>query len=278
MDRVLTGGGSFFRRRHLIELHEQPWFPEVWRDLFRTGLGKAFVLTGLSRQTSCILAPFLSAHRPVEVLDLCSGSGELSIDSWRRALSAQEGEGAPPSCQLILSDLYPTPERWTALDPSCRHIGSPLDVRQLGDGVPRTWMMLNTLHHFRPEQLRDFLKRVATSADGVVLVDRDARNWREMLFTVFVVPIAAALVTAFLIRPFRIQNVLWGLLFPVIPLVAMLDGIVSNLRSYTVEELRGLVADGPVDFTWRVDAIPGENGAPPMVYIIGVRRGDEREP
>lgn len=276
MDLVLNGGGSFFRRRHLVELHEQPWFPEVWRDLFRTGLGKAFVLAGVSNQTSRILASYIGAHRPAEVLDLCSGSGEFSLDSWRRALSAQDGP--PPPSQLVLSDLYPTPQRWKALDPDGRHIDSPVDIQELGGGVPRAWMMLNTLHHFRPEELRAFLRRAAESADSVVLVDRDARTFREMLFTVFVVPIAAALVTAFLIRPFRIHNVLWSLIFPVIPFVAMLDGIVSNLRSYTVEELRGLVAGAPDAFTWRVGAIPGEKGAPSMVYLLGARRGAGHEP
>lgn len=269
----MKGGGSFFTRRHLVELHEQPWFPEVWRDLFRAGLGKAFVLFGLSRETARVLAPFLVAHRPAEVLDLCSGSGEFSRDAWRRALSGEDG-GAERRSELVLSDLYPVPQRWAAFHPGNRYIGAPVDIRALDAGLPRTWMMLNTLHHFRPDELRDLLQRAATSADGFIAVDRDARTWREMLVTFFLVPIAAAIITAFLIRPFRAHNVLWGLLVPVIPLVALVDGIVSNLRSYTVQELRDLVADCPASFAWKVDVTPGGGGAPPLTYIIGARRKD----
>lgn len=262
---------SRFRRRHLIELHEQPWFPEVWRDLFRTGLGKAFVLFGLSRESSRVLAPFLVAHRPAEVLDLCSGSGECSCDVWQRAVSGEDG-GALSTCALVLSDLYPNPQRWAASNPANRYVGVPVDARTVGAGLPRTWMMLNALHHFPPAELRAFLCGTATSADGFIAVDRTARNWREMFVTIFVVPIAAAIITAFMIRPFRAYNVLWSLIIPVIPLVALLDGIVSNLRSYTVEELRSLIAECPSSFAWEVDVTPGGRGVPPMTYIIGTRR------
>ncbi len=267
----MSTGASSFRRRHLVELHEQPWFPDVWRDLFRAGLGKAFVLFGLSRETSRVLAPFLVSHRPADVLDLCSGSGELSCDVWRRALSGENGV-ALSGCDLVLSDLYPAPRRWAMFHPAPRHIDLPFDVRTMGAGLPRTWMMLGSLHHFRPAELRDILSRTATSADGFIAVDRNARNWREMFMTIFVVPIAAAIITAFLIRPFKARNVLWGLLIPVIPLVAFLDGIVSNLRSYTVEELRSLARECPGSFVWEVDVSPGGQGVPPMIYLIGTRR------
>lgn len=261
---------SRFRRRHLIELHEQPWFPEVWRDLFRTGLGKAFVLFGLTRETSRVLAPFLVTHQPREVLDLCSGSGECSCDVWQRALSEVEG-GAQPACTLVLSDLYPDMQRWAESSPASRFVQAPVDARAIGDDLPRTWMMLNALHHFAPSELRAFLRGTARSADAFIAVDRAARNWREMFITIFVVPVAAAIITAFVIRPFRLSNVLWSLIIPVIPLVALIDGIVSNLRSYTVEELRGLIAECPSSFAWEVDVSPGGRGVPRMTYIIGTR-------
>lgn len=260
--------GPVFRRRHLIELHEQPWFPAVWRDLFRAGLGKAFVLFGLSREFSRALSRLLAVHRPSEVLDLCSGSGECSADAWRHARAPDEAS----ACVLVLSDLYPDRQRWTRADPAARYIDAPLDARTLAADLPRTRMMLSALHHFRPDDLRELLRATASEADAFVAVDRSARNWREMLVTLFVVPFAAAFITAFMIRPFRPRNLLWGLIIPVIPLVALLDGIVSNLRSYTVEELQTLTRDVATTFTWEVGQTPGDRQVPPMTYIIGVRR------
>lgn len=263
---------SPFRRRHLIELHEQPWFPEVWRDLFRAGLGKAFVVFGLSRECARAVDSFLDRHRVAEMLDLCSGSGELSADTLRRANES----GRSPRCTLVMSDLYPDRRRWSAHDEASGFVEAPLDYRTIRSDLPRTWMMLNSLHHLRPDELRDFLRSAVEAADGLVMIDRDARNWREMLMTVFVVPLAAAFITAFLVRPFRPRNLLWGLIVPVIPLVALLDGLVSNLRSYTVAELENVVEELGASFTWEIGRTPGGSGVPPMTYIFGFRGSPAR--
>jgi len=255
-------------RRHLIELHEQAWFPEVWRDLFRAGLGKAFVLFGLSQELSRGLSHFLDVARPTEVLDLCSGSGEVSVDAWR---SAQAGRERYPA-SLFLSDLFPDINHWSQHSHDVGFIASRVDMHRLGGELPRVRMMLNSLHHMSPEELHELLHETARSADGFFASDRNARNWREMFLTVCVVPIAAAFITAFVIRPFRLRNVLWGLIIPVIPLVALFDGLVSNLRSYTVDELRLLVMDGPSTFIWEVGETPGGRGVPAMTYVIGIRR------
>lgn len=256
-----------FRRRQLIELHEQPWFPEAWRHLFCTGLGRAFVMFGMSREISLALAPFVARQRPAEVLDLCSGSGECSVDAWAHI---PEDE-ARRRCTLVLSDLYPDPAAWTRLGPSTRFVDAPVDALALGDDLPRTRIMLNSLHHFTPRELSALLRSTASTADGFLAVDRSARNWREMLITVLVVPAASALITAFALRPLRVSNLLWGLLIPVIPLVALFDGVVSNLRSYTVEELRQLVEGIPGPLTWEIGQTPGGKGSPPMIYIMGTR-------
>lgn len=258
---------SPFRRRHLIELHEQPWFPATWRELFRAGLGKSFVMFGLSREFSRALDRFFARHPAAELLDLCSGSGELSADTVRRANESGEYR----RCALVFSDLYPDPQQWAARAGQGGFIERPVDYRAIDPALPRTWMMLNALHHLRPDELREFLRNAASNAEGFIAVDRDARNWREMFVTLFAVPLAAAFITAFMLRPFRARNLLWGLLVPVIPLVALLDGLVSNLRSYTVAELEQMVEDREAAFTWEVGRTPGGDGVPPMTYIFGYR-------
>ena len=48
----------------------------------------------------------------------------------------------------------------------------------------------------------------------------------------------------------------WGLLIPVVPLMALFDGIVSNLRTYTVEELAAFTREIDVPgFVWEVGAV-----------------------
>ena len=62
------------RRYHLWELHEEPWYPTVWRSHFQLTLGRI----------GCLLRPldgfvenfrkFLQRVRPKSILELCSGS------------------------------------------------------------------------------------------------------------------------------------------------------------------------------------------------------------
>ncbi|HFE43939.1 MAG TPA: hypothetical protein ENJ18_00390 [Nannocystis exedens] len=271
----------FLKRRQFLELHEQAWFPKIWRHLFRAGLGKAFVIFGFPAEISRVLSLFLDEQQPPCLLDLCSGSGELSAHAWRQACSTG---GNTAKCRLLLSDLYPEIELWSDLNPNIHFVPDSVDITNiettnLDEDCTHTRMTLNSLHHFPPAELRSLLDTTANSCRGFIAIDRDARNLREMLITIFIVPLAAAWITAFMLRPFRLQNVLWSLIIPVIPLVALFDGIVSNLRSYTTTELHELCQENcPPSFEWRVGTTPGGHGAPPLVYIIGSRESPQSAP
>jgi len=261
----------FGRRRHLFEFHEQPWFPEVWRDLFRAGLGRSFVLLGLSRPMADVVSRFLRTVRPDEVLDLCSGSGELSADVFRRAVEAAEID----DCALFLSDMFPDARRWAEHAPAAHHCHEPVDVNAIGDESPRARMILNALHHFSADEVRALLATTAESADGFCAVDLAGRSAREVLLTVSVVPIAAAMITAFMHRPLRARNLFWGVFVPIIPFVAVFDGVVSILRGHTVEELQSITAELSDTFVWEIGRTGGGPGSPEMIYVIGVRRRGE---
>ena len=75
-------------------------------------------------------------------------------------------------------------------------------------------------------------------------------------------------------RPFRWSRLLLTYLFPVIPTVAFIDGVVSCLRTYTPDELRELArsVDGATGYDWTAGHAGG--GPIPMTYLVGtpVRR------
>jgi hypothetical protein len=59
-------------------------------------------------------------------------------------------------------------------------------------------------------------------------------------------------------------------LLPVIPIVITWDGVVSNLRTYSVEELRSLVADlDDPGYAWETGTAPRKGLTPPLTYLIG---------
>ena len=88
------------------------------------------------------------------------------------------------------------------------------------------------------------------------------------LILMLLVPHVVWLVTPF-IRPFRWSRLLLTYLFPVIPTVAFIDGVVSCLRTYTPDELRELAksVDGATGYDWTAGHAGG--GPIPMTYLVG---------
>jgi hypothetical protein len=85
---------------------------------------------------------------------------------------------------------------------------------------------------------------------------------------VLAIPLFVAVCTPFM-RPFRWRRLMWTYLVPVVPLVAGWDGLVSNLRSYTRDELLEL-ADGAScdDYRWRVGRVRSL-GLSGVTYLVG---------
>jgi len=261
------------QRRHLIELHEQSWYPAPWRKLFQDGLGRCLPMMGAFENLSVPLARFFRRTRAESILDLCSGSAEPIV-----ALSAAVGstpEG-PAKLRVFVSDLYPNLEEFQKhkqrYPELVDYIPGPVNALQPPADAPRIRTMLNALHHFRPHEVESILQDAAENADGIAVVEATGRSWRNMLATL-PLPLVAAFITVFLLRPFRFRNLLWGLLVPVIPFTALFDGLVSNLRTYTVDELRQLTAkiDAP-DFEWEVGTVEMPKTRLPATYLLGWRR------
>jgi hypothetical protein len=79
------------------------------------------------------------------------------------------------------------------------------------------------------------------------------------------------------IRPFRWSRLFLTYLLPVIPLVVMVDGIVSCLHSYTTEELAELTGSltGP-PYDWEIRRLASPASPFPIIYAIGCPRPDMR--
>ncbi|HET6345286.1 MAG TPA: hypothetical protein VFH51_10145, partial [Myxococcota bacterium] len=74
-------------------------------------------------------------------------------------------------------------------------------------------------------------------------------------------------------RPWRPRHVLWGAIIPVVPLTLTVDSVVSNLRTYTTDELRAIVAgiDAP-DFVWDIGTAPIPGAGLHATYVLGWRQ------
>ncbi|MHC4504392.1 MAG: class I SAM-dependent methyltransferase, partial [Planctomycetota bacterium] len=126
-----------------------------------------------------------------------------------------------------------------------------------------------SFHHFPPEKARAILADAVRNRQGIAVLEFTRRSPLALLM----MPLAVVLILAItpFVRPFRWSRLLFTYLIPIIPLVGLLDGMVSCLRTYSPRELRELV-DGLPDhgYTWEIGHESALPMSPiPVTYLIG---------
>jgi hypothetical protein len=133
--------------------------------------------------------------------------------------------------------------------------------------------MFTSFHHFSPDEARAILQNAVDAGEGIGIFEITRRApstiglmfaWALMLF-----------VSTPWIRPFRWSRFFWTYIVPVIPLVLLFDGVVSCLRTYSLQELYEIVEKlGANEYQWQI----GEDasGKVPITYLIGMPAADAR--
>jgi hypothetical protein len=84
-------------------------------------------------------------------------------------------------------------------------------------------------------------------------------------------PLSVLLTTPF-IRPFKIGRIIFTYLIPIVPLFVLWDGIVSSLRTYSVEEMKDLVKDlhNSETYNWQIHRVKSGPGV--ILYLLGTEK------
>lgn len=247
-DRVWCVG-----RVHLFEFHELAWFPTVWRDLLTDYLSFFAAVFTPYACVAPLLAEALGRERTARIVDLCSGAGRplLSLVPVLRDLGLRDLE-------VALTDRYPNLD---ALDFAGRigadvtYLKTPIDARDVPVSLKGFRTLFTSFHHFRPVEARAILTSAVNNNEGVGIFEYTERNWLIWGLPTILIPLFIWLCTPFM-RPFRWRRLLWTYLVPVVPMVALWDGLVSNLRTYSVGELHDLVEKVADDrYQWKIGRV-----------------------
>jgi hypothetical protein len=256
------------RRRHLIEIHEQPWCPRSLRDSVTDAIS---FFTAVGRPFDVVKERLIEAIRESgtdQVVDLCSGAG----GPWLTLAGTLEGS----SVGVLLTDLHPNEE---ALRRACRsskgRIRShpdPVDAHAVPPGLDGFRTLFTSFHHFRPAEAIRVIENAVRRGHGIAVFEAQERRLAAMLFFLLYVPLS--FVAAPFMRPLRWQRLFWTYAVPALPLVVTVDAIVSCLRTYTPEEMREMAeAASAVARVGRVRA----KGLPLSVsYLIALPRRTPR--
>jgi len=250
------------KRIHWVEFEDLKWFPSLLRDYQTDVLEATMRRLGLYNQCRPLLDELINTAEDGQVLDLCSGGGG-PWPAWSATL--------PVGTRVVLSDLYPNRrafQRIAVSHPNIQHFALPLDVCHVPQHLPGTRTLFTALHHLQPQSVQQLLHDCAHQGKPLAAFDFNQRSLLHVALVAVTSGLLCWLLTPTL-RPFRWSRLFLTYLVPVIPALVCWDGIVSQLRSYTLEELRGFVQHAQVPgYTWRVGRV-GWLGPLGVNYLIG---------
>lgn len=224
-------------RATICELEDLPDFPSFLRRLLTDFLGAIFTYLPLYDQAAGVLAEILSKTSCRSIVDLCSGSA----GPWARILPKLEEKLG--CLELYLTDRFPTvvlsSAQFSTRKSMVHKIGAEVDARKIPSDLRGLRTFFTSFHHFSPKEASSIIGRALAQGHGIAVFEitgRSLRFWPLVLLT----PLWVWLLS-WRIRPLTFERIFWTYVIPAVPVIALIDGIISLIRSYSADELRWML-------------------------------------
>lgn len=253
------------RRRQLFEFEDLPWFPALLREYMTDYLRHVSEQFDLFGPAVPVLRDLLRETGETRIVDLGSGGG----GSWGTLAPRLASE--VPGLSVTLTDLYPNLPALTSVErrvPGVVRVErGPVDATAVPARLEGVRTQFLSLHHF-PASVAVSMLRSAVEAGRPIAVFEAQRRDVKHLVQFGLSPLAVLAMTP-AIRPFRWGRLLLTYLPPVVPFFVGWDGVVSVLRTWTPDEMRGMAeeADPSRAFRWEAGELEGKSLHVP--YLVG---------
>jgi len=243
------------RRRHIFEISDQRWCPRLFRNTATDVLRFTSVKTNMYAPILPRLKEVLQALDCHDIVDLCSG-GTGPVLLIQEQLNNREDYPV----RVTLSDKFPHIEAFEQAveGSSCEvtFVAAPVDATSVPEGLRGFRTMFASFHHFRPEDARRILEDAARRREGIGIFEFTGRN--PGIFLIMLLSPLYLLLAMPFIKPFSWQRIFWTYIIPLAPLVVLWEGIASNMRTYSPQELRELVENiAEKGYTWDIGMVRG---------------------
>jgi hypothetical protein len=252
-------------RLHLFEWHDQAWFPISLRTAMTSYLTAAYETTSFPKLWASCLSKGMSRDGATEIVDLGSGSG----GPVRRVVKELEKCGFKVC--VTLTDLYPNVSglRFQSVGASSiRYWPEPVDATRVPAALHGIRTMFTLFHHFRPQAARGILRDAFEQRCPIYIFEGTSRT-PAAIASALLIPLFVLLLTP-LVRPVSWVQILFTYVVPILPLLIFWDGLVSQLRTYSVQELEDFTRDlQSPEYRWEAGLIeiPQMPGGVP--YLVG---------
>lgn len=266
------------RRRRLIELHEQSWFPRDLRETVTLLLQFLLNLLGYYRIAAPLLLDAIQRTGSSSVVDLCSGSG----GPWFELAPLLNRVSKDREVSVYLTDKFPTGASSTYTYKSTHQVAfwtESIDAECVPLALTGFRTIFNSFHHFEPARAMRILRDVVKRREGIAIFEVPRRDF--LTFCSAALMALGTFVFSPFVKPFRFSAFFWTYIVPVIPFVMWFDGVVSCLRSYTLPELRQLAEAASHEYRWIAGTLERKLGLIPIrvTYLVGLPplNGETRE-
>lgn len=253
------------KRLHLFEFEDMPWFPTMIRnymtDYLQFTTNKFDFYAGILD----VLKKGLSKTENNTIIDLASGGG----GGWLKLSEHLKTE--LPNTKVILSDFYPNKN---AFRYNIKKIGGHFSFNENSVNalaVPNDLKGFRTMflsfHHFKPKDAQQILQNAVNAQQPIAIFEAQERSVSQLV-QFFFSPIFVLLMTPF-IRPFRFGRILFTYPIPLVPLFVWWDGLVSVLRTYSVEEMTKMTKNLEKGDTFEWEIAKVKSGPAEVQYLIG---------
>ncbi len=210
------------------ELEDYNWFPAKLRRWQLEFVGSISIWVKLYKPLSAILDKIIVDNNIVAMQDLCSGSGLPAVQIHNALIT---------KLPLLLTDKYPN-ENFKNNTPIAYSLHS-VDVNNLQPAQNICYTMYNAFHHFSRAEKKIFIEKVIKTSNTFLIaeiVQPGFLNGLKIFFTTTLVQIF----TAPFVHPFSLARLFFTYLVPINLFTVTYDGIVSVLKSKTVQEYETL--------------------------------------
>lgn len=207
------------------------------REAFMDSLGLIYAFARPYNGFCNLILTLLGGRK--QITDLATGTGE-SVEFLLKHL-----DKAKSDVQIVGTDLFPNVDVLENLrlkyPENFNYVADQVNVFDLknSDNEKKFYTIFTAFHHFHERDAVDFLRSAVGSQSELLVFEMGGRFdvlkylWLPVGFFMF------------MLAPFTSKKWKWGkfivsTIIPIIPVMVVFDGIVSNLRTYTENELREL--------------------------------------
>ena len=258
------------KRIHLFEFTDLPWYPPTFRRIQTDYLHFAATLGMNYKNLIPLFAKAMHHAKTTEIVDLCSGG----TGPWVRLQELFRQAGLPVSVKL--TDKYPNPQalqEWSeTLREGIEYLAEPVDAMKVPGHLKGMRTLFEGFHHFKPEQAKSILRDAVEKEAAIGIFDGSLKlslGLLPMILGPLMVLISYPLVTPF-ITPRTLSRFFWTYLVPIVPLVTCWDGVVSFMRTYSIQDLKELTESlQSEDYIWETGQAPTGIPLLEFTYLIG---------